>query len=348
VYFPEVDNIGHRFGPCSRQYREAVANVDLQIDRICRALRGIGMYDRTYLCLVSDHGLVSVGEENVFDIARFLSDETGARVWSGGKTAPSGEGHLRGEFDYVVVTSASRWAAVYPLRGGGKVGDDEIAALGRSLEDIEGRAVEGDGFEAGAGAMVPAWLRKAIDHPAVELVACCFRRGKVHLFAAGAHAVIVRTDDPAERHRVWPVTGGKVFTEHEPAAGRSDLEESDSRAWLRASAGGRYPDLVPQVVAMFDSERAGSIVFFAAEGWDFSDADPAGGHGSVLADEMLVPMFFAGPGLGPGGTIPGARTCDLMPTLLGLLGAEPVLADGSGVDIDGVNLLTCLDLNAER
>jgi arylsulfatase A-like enzyme len=90
---------------------------------------------------------------------------------------------------------------------------------------------------------------------------------------------------------------------------------------------------------MFDSERAGSIVFFAAEGWDFSSDDPAGGHGSILAAEMRVPMLFAGPGLSPGGIVPFARTCDLMPTLLGLLGAEPILEDGSRVDIDGINLL---------
>jgi arylsulfatase A-like enzyme len=348
VYFPAVDNIGHRFGPCSDQYRKAVANVDLQIGRICEALRGIGMYDRTYLCLVSDHGVVAVEKNNVFDIARFLGDETAARVWSSGNTAPGGEGHLLGQYDYVVVTSASRWAAVYPQSGGGYPGGEEITAFARSLEEFEVRAAERGASEAGAGVLVPAWLRKAIDHPAVELVACCFRPGKVHLFAPNSHTVIVRTTDPEERHSVWPVAGGHLFAPSELPADPPDFGQSDSRAWLRASADARYPDLVPQVVAMFDSERAGNIVFFAAEGWDFSAADPAGGHGSVLPGEMCVPMLFAGPDLPPGGTIPFARTCDLMPTLLQLLGAEPVLADGSRVDIDGVNLLTCLDLNEER
>ena len=52
-------------------------------------------------------------------------------------------------------------------------------------------------------------------------------------------------------------------------------------------------------------------------------------------------MVFAGPGLPPGGTIPLARNCDVLPTLLNLLGAPLVLPDGACVDIDGTNLLPC-------
>ena len=395
VYFPGTDNIGHRFGPNSDRYKQAVANVDRQIGRICDALQDIGMYDRTYLCLVSDHGMVPVKRDNVFDIAAFLRERTGAKVWNNRFTEPGDEARLLSEYDYAVAITASRWSAVYPIPTSRHASVAEIKALAAMLQnaDEEPRAsaraalevleldttTQGEQqLDSGATklargvavhhmgmyppsklggswghSILPTWLREAVDHPAVELAAISFRRGEVHLFSKSGYSVVTRSNDPNERHTVWQHPAGGVFEPGElPAKTRFEDETtrlvapgaSDSRAWLRATADSRYPDLVPQIVAMFDSERAGNIVFFAAEGWDFSTDDPAGGHGSILADDMCVPMLFAGPGLAAGGTIPFSRTCDLAPTLLYLLDAEPVLKDGTRVDMDGINLLPCRDV----
>ncbi len=145
--------------------------------------------------------------------------------------------------------------------------------------------------------------------------------------------------DPPAQAGSEPSPAGTPDPSDAPALPDGTELASDSRLWLAYTVADRYPDFVPQIVDLFDSPRAGNIVLFAAEGWDFSQDDPAGGHGSILPTEMRIPMLFAGPGIDAGATIPYGRLVDLAPTVLHLLGAEPVLPDGSRVDMDGIPLL---------
>jgi len=334
AYFPGGDDMGHAYGPSSEQCKNAIANIDRQIGHICEALQDVGMYDQTVLALVSDHGMAAVQPNNVFDVAQHLAKRTGCRVWSNNYTEPGDEQRLLRDYDYAVAVTASRWAAVYPLPRLLADERSDVAAFAKSLDQI---AAASD--DAAPQPSLPGWLAEAVNQSAVELVACSFHPGVVHLFNRHGRALIVRSSSPSVRHTVrqWPP--GAVVEHPDSPAVAAD-EPSDSRAWLEVSVGDRYPDLVPQIVAMFDSERAGNIVLFAAEDWDFSTEDPRGGHGSVLATDMRVPMLFAGPGIDPQRPIPLGRTCDLTPTLLGIL-APTASPDGSDprVDMDGVDLL---------
>ena len=105
AYFPGSDTVGHRFGPESAEYRAAIALADKEIGRICQALQDVGMYDRTYLVLVSDHGIVAVQQENVFDIADHLRNRTGARVWFNRLTETAEDASALRECDYAVATT---------------------------------------------------------------------------------------------------------------------------------------------------------------------------------------------------------------------------------------------------
>jgi hypothetical protein len=107
-----------------------------------------------------------------------------------------------------------------------------------------------------------------------------------------------------------------------------------SREWLVATTHTRFPDLVPQVVEMFDSPRAGDLVVFADDGWSFERGD-RGGHGSCLAADMIATYFFAAPDLPAGGSIDTMRLVDVMPTLLDLLDESHRLAGCD--DLDGVS-----------
>ncbi len=106
------------------------------------------------------------------------------------------------------------------------------------------------------------------------------------------------------------------------------------RQWLKATATSKYPDLPVQISEVFDSVRAGDLMIFAAAGWDFNPGT-IGGHGSVLAADMQVPMFFAGPGIKPGSTIYTARTADIAPTVIGMLEPDKL----KGRIFDGENIL---------
>jgi len=83
-----------------------------------------------------------------------------------------------------------------------------------------------------------------------------------------------------------------------------------------------------RILAYFRSPRAGDMIVFAAPGWDFGGTHK-GGHGGIRAEEdMHVPLLLAGPGV-PHTRVDVARTVDLAPTLLQLLG-KPVPKDYDG------------------
>ncbi len=337
AYFPATDAVGHRYGPDSPQYAAALANVDRQIGRIADALQAIGLYDRTVFCLVSDHGMAPIRPDGLFDIAEHIQGAVGrARVWHDRPTTRADQPRLLAEYDLAVAVTAGRWAAVYPLAAERGV-EDACAACSAALLETEQRAVR-DGVVISPAAALPDWAAAAVAHPAVEMLACSFRPGAVHLFRRDGYALIRRTRDPRERHAVWQPASGGVFDPADLPGPPPDVGESDRRHWMEATSTGRYPSLVPQIAALFDTPRAGRFVFFAAEGYRFAAEDPAGGHGSILAEDLLVPMVFAGPGVSPEAKIRFAGVTDVAPTLLRLLGVDPAAAAG-GVDMDGVPLL---------
>ena len=102
---------------------------------------------------------------------------------------------------------------------------------------------------------------------------------------------------------------------------------ASGRQWLAATHASAYPDLPAQILAYFRAPRAGDIAVFAAPGWDFRGANRSG-HGGLTPDDMFVPLLLAGPGI-PHKRITGARTVDLVPTLLSLL-KRPVPAGLDG------------------
>ncbi len=335
AYFPATDERGHEFGPGSPERLETLVNVDRQIGHMCKALKDVGLYDDTYLVLVSDHGMTSVKPHSVFDISRHLTVATGARVWSNGSVPPGGPPDLRRDYDYAVATTASRWCAVYPLPNAMTKPDMGAAFLPAALAEIEAD-LENNQAAHLPHDRLPPWLSAAIEHPAVELCAVSFVPNRIHTFTKAGYALIVRSADPAERHVVRQRRGSAIFEHAEASVGTNG---SDSRRWLEMTIDDRYPDFIPQIAAYFEHERSGNIVFFAADGWDFSMDDPHGGHGSILPGDMMVPMVFAGPGISKDISVPVARNTDVMPTLVHLLGAPMQLEDGTHVDTDGVNLL---------
>ena len=125
------------------------------------------------------------------------------------------------------------------------------------------------------------------------------------------------------------------YTDSPPAAALMDGQFHPSRAWLAASLGTQRPDAAAQLGEFFDSPRSGDAALFAKDGWSYASTTE-GGHGGLLRHEILVPFFLAGPGLPAGATIPAARTVDLCPTLLDLLGRRDsffTLGPPDGVDI---------------
>lgn len=62
LYFNDVDDAGHDFGPESGEVKVAVAKVDAQLGILVEGIRRLGLGDRAIVAVVSDHGMAAVSD----------------------------------------------------------------------------------------------------------------------------------------------------------------------------------------------------------------------------------------------------------------------------------------------
>ncbi|MFQ5491619.1 MAG: alkaline phosphatase family protein, partial [Phycisphaerae bacterium] len=135
AYFPGVDEVGHRYGPGSKRYLDALRNADRQIGRIYDGVEASGMGSRTYYVLVSDHGLVATPSARSVDLNAWLEDRCKLRVYRGhveDARYDRRRWRLR-RFDAVVVDGAFRRAAVHLRGSAGWAGSADDALIERVL-----------------------------------------------------------------------------------------------------------------------------------------------------------------------------------------------------------------------
>ena len=75
LYFDTVDTAGHRNGPDAPATTEATATVDASIARLIEGLKARGLYDRTVLVIVSDHGMAATSPDRVMVLDDLIAPE---------------------------------------------------------------------------------------------------------------------------------------------------------------------------------------------------------------------------------------------------------------------------------
>ena len=331
AYFPAIDEIGHRYGSDSPQYRQALANLDVQVGRICRGLERNGLLEGYYIFLVSDHGHVPADRLNSWSVEKFLKNDLGIRVvdkmfLEKGNTCER-HAYLNDKCDLVLINGGSRRAHLH-LRT-----DEHWFHEPTPQETQEFLAHRADPAPVCRGMTLHQTLAKQTP---VRLVAVKAGPDRVEVLHRDARGLIERElRDGVKRYRYTPTAGDPLSYDEPHVKSLLDGQFHESRQWLAASCRSEFPDFVPQVVEMFDSGRAGQIVIFADRGWDFSPID-LGGHGSAIRDDMIVPFFVAGPDI-PHGEILTARLVDLVPTVLDIMN----LADRQALfgQFDGQSIL---------
>jgi hypothetical protein len=317
TYYPGVDEIGHRSGSQSPQYGDAVRNIDRIVGYVTRELEAAGLGDTLYYALVTDHSHPPVSEH--LDILKWLTANRGLAL----RTKP--------------VLYANPCKRVCVMEG-----DDAVANVdaGR-FTMVSLKSPKGWSQRLTPDEMV-RWITREpslLDVPAVEMVATRAGPDRVRLLSRAGTAVVERrAQDGLKQYRVVEQKGDVLNAQGRPEYSSFIARGwHASREWLAASAEERYPDLVPQIVEMFDSPHTGDAGIFAAQGWSFAFG-PAenGGHGSCLASDMHVPMMFSGPGLPKGASIEYARLVDVTPTVLGLVGEAGRIKNLG--EIDGIDL----------
>ncbi|MCK4658910.1 MAG: alkaline phosphatase family protein [Phycisphaerae bacterium] len=310
AYFPATDEIGHRHGSNSPQYRRGLQNVDRQIGLIRQALAGAGMSDRTCTILLADHNHTPVPPGQWFDVAHWLRNTVGLCVRTtaaGGRSLADRERAYR-YVDAVVLVGGDRIARIYLQGPGGwheQPTQRQIAAV-LSTEAL-----------------------RLCDHEAIDFIAVPGKTDDgqrvVDLYARRGRSEIerCRTDSGCRYRYTVAECGALDFGPNADTSAIESVEWRDAATWLALTADSSYPGVIEQLADLFDSPRGGDIVLFAAEGWDFTPGN-YGGHGGARACDTRVPLIFSGPMLDRSAVIEAARLADVTPTILGLLGKLPV------------------------
>lgn len=328
-YFPAVDEVGHWHGSHSAEYARAVCVVDTAIGQIIDAIEEAGLADSTYFVLMTDHGHIQTGSGRTFDLVRWLGKQCHLKIR---RAHISSEDYVEqfarlDPYDAVVICGADRRVVIH-LRG-------EDGWVGLASPEVVQHVLNPHGSDAEGDA------QPLHELPGVALVCTRAGPGRVNVISRRGTAVVERQGYGQDaRFRLVTAPDDQQadpleYQEFPELASFVDMGWHTSREWLAATVRTDYPDFVPQVVEMFDSPRAGDVVVFAAADWSF-DATFRGGHGSCVAADMHVPMFFAGPDLAAGGRVHHARLVDIMPTVLELLGEQHRLARIDS--IDGVSI----------
>ncbi len=317
AYMPAVDEMGHRHGPRSEPYSEAIINADRIIGRFLDAYAEAGMEASTHYMLISDHSMVQIPESRRIDLARLFREEYGQRVWTG-ESLPEDETSRRTllkQYDMILTTEAGRVARIYFP---GEAADTRETRDTRRREWLERVSIQ----------------KLVENHPAIDLCMMPATNGAV-MFSRGGHARIVRDPGDPPTYRVTEYEGdplrygrrsGLQYLLEGNAVGRAEV--------LRLTADTDYPDLVVQAPELFRSMRAGDLILTAAGDWSFHSSWN-GAHGSALRDDMQITLYIAGPGIEAGTVEAPARSVDIVPTVL-----EWLSGDGAhrSVTLDGQSL----------
>lgn len=307
-YFPATDEIGHRLGPGSPRYRNSLMNVDRQIGHICRALDHNDLLDSTYLIFLSDHGMSQRLEQNSVDLVDILTKQLGLKLTTSGPNQRkqfSKRAKYFQRYNAILANGGGRRAHLYL-----KNSDDwKMAASVEQLTPIADYLTANPGifmvaYRANNGLTIQTQAGKAV-----------IRRGQSGKNDAGCIATL------NEKRYSYQVIDGDDPLGYDDEPGLAEMLEGEfhsGQVWLERTAGTKYPDLPVGIVELFDSRRAGDMVIFADDNWDF-DAGHVGGHGSVAAVDMVVPMVFAGPGIRKGSTIERSRMVDVAPTIIDMI-----------------------------
>lgn len=318
-YLLAPDFRGYRHGLESQEYRDSLRHSDYQIGRVLGDMERAGLLDKVHIAIVSDHSMAQVDKHWVLE--DYLRKELDlniatSRLWEN----VSFEKRLKEYSKYYVVPygSGDRYMALClrkPVQRGTDCQGMHDWLTRPDVEDLHQYPANGKVLD------LPATLAA---RPEVDAVA--YMAGSKQVRVQNALGIVEFEQRPGpDEHVVYRVIAGEDPLGY-AKVGIASGTMLAGRQWLVATAVTSYPDLPSQIVAYFNSHRAGDIAVFAAPGYDLKDVH-SGGHGGLRPEDNFTPMLIAGPGV-PMMRMKYARTVDLMPTILKLQG-KPVPA---GID----------------
>ena len=260
-YFPGADTTGHRHGPGSQAYFDAAQKIDVQVGRICDWLKQQGLLETSYLMLVSDHGMVETVPEQRIDLSGLVRYGWGRNATTRtvqNRSAPERRAFFD-QYDTVVAYQNGRGAFIYFRSGQGwdvPPTPDEVAAILNA----------------------PPAEKQLWHQPGIQLSAYLASDDEALLRSVRGTARVVRRSGVDGVEYVYEPLPDDVlgYLDDPPLAAFVRAGFHSSRAWLRATAAQRIPDLVPHIVPLLHVHQAGEVLLFTAPGYSFRNRNTAG------------------------------------------------------------------------
>lgn len=117
------DTIGHHYGASSVLLKYDLEQFDLLLGRLIDLLKERGIFDKTYIVLLSDHGMHDT-PKGFFDLKKFISD-SGLKIYNGRSK--------KGDWDVVPIVRGIASAEIYITRNKGV----DLVSLLRSRDEIQ-------------------------------------------------------------------------------------------------------------------------------------------------------------------------------------------------------------------
>ena len=76
LYYSEVDNAGHDYGPESEQLRHAIDNIDSSLGDLVAGVEALGLADRVHYVVVSDHGMAALSPDRMIVLDDYIDVAT--------------------------------------------------------------------------------------------------------------------------------------------------------------------------------------------------------------------------------------------------------------------------------
>ena len=329
VWMPGVDHLSHFEGPMSEKVQGALVNVDKQIGRIANVLEKHGIYDKTLIGLVSDHGL---RDTNV------NLNLSGNLKLCGLMVKPEGdsEGDWKNihRYNAVVAVSGNAFAHVYLCDDEGRL-EKEISIHDwfwepkiehrhplhgyRWTKPVNYNSIRK--FPIGNKKNVDL-IEAILDHRGFKLIFTPEKWGRYLIFSSSGQSAI--DWDPSVGYKYSIIQGDDPlgYADFPDTAVIMDGEFHTGDEWLKAGNASAHPDALTQICQIFKSKRCGDMIVLATSGYDLMNEAHIGSHGGIEREEILTPAVLAGPGIVKK-RLECVRTVDIFPTYLRFFGINP-------------------------
>lgn len=345
VYNGWFDHVEHGFGADAEGLKPHYKSVDDQIGQCIDTYKKLGIFDKTYFALVSDHGQSSFDTSvNIWDYIKGTHDiPIVENIWKKIPLIPL-DWDVENPDDYrkyvMVVPAGQAHALLYFAKPGQGEGDNDWTER-PSFEQLLSYPIHGHAVNV---------IDEVRNQDAVDFALVKHRpSGIVHVFGKGSAEATIERADGTDGHLFrYTVADGNAdplgfvdnpataaLVNHDGSAGPDQMFFTD-REWQLATNRTDYLDAVAQLFQIFDSERAPDVFISGALGYNLIGSTYDGEvsrHGAINQFESHSTFALIGPGIRQQ-TIQTARSVDAVPTMLHCLQVpfDPAMHDGEVIE----------------